>query len=134
LSLYHELVNGYVRIMFSGQPTGVCLDASTKALHAVIANLFDIPLRANYRADFSRMYIHVFLKTRLQLLMTMDESRTQVCYPYVLRKRISCRRNRNEWDRTSIVFSTVSRILALYSNIRTSLIRQGRLHNKIIYI
>lgn len=48
------------------------------ALRTVISNLFDIPLRADYRAaDSSWVHVHVFLKTRLQLLTTMDESRTQ---------------------------------------------------------
>lgn len=48
-----------------------------EVLHAVISNLFDIPLRTNHRVDFSWVHVHVFLKTRLQLLTTMDESRTQ---------------------------------------------------------
>lgn len=46
-------------------------------LRAVISNLFDIPLPANHRVDSSWVHVHVFLKTRLQLLTTMDESRTQ---------------------------------------------------------
>lgn len=72
--------------MFSGTTRRRLSRRIDEALHAVIANLFDIPLRANYRADFSRVHIHVFLETRLQLLTTMNESRTQgrtlsICIP-----------------------------------------------------
>lgn len=66
-----------------------------EALRAVISNLFDIPLRASYRAVTLLLGARPCISENSFTVTyaTMDESPTQG-YPYVLHKRISRGRNK----------------------------------------
>lgn len=115
--------------MFSGTTRRRLSRHIDEALLAVIARTCSIfhyaPTIEPTPPGCTSMYFWKLVYSYLRRWMSRAHSR-QKRYPYVLHKRISRGRNKNERDRTPN-----SRALALCSSIRTSLIRRHRLSRDI---